>query len=236
MKKRFFYLGIVLVVVAFIAFFFAVPALAVPSQLTNVTPKSVAIAAGSFAYLPIFLNSTGIITVGYNASSQLSFYLANASAEGAITNASSQNSSVLQEATALEGNGVYLLYSLSSKGVYPYYANYSSALQAPDYQANITPMPSGHYYAGFYNPGNSVVTAAISAEPITLTQLESASGSIGTGMLAVGIIFIIGIALIVYSIFAKPKQPMTPGALSEEVTKAYDQIEKKQGGGTAKSA
>ena len=106
MKKRLFYLGIALVVAALLAFFFAVPELAVPSQLMNITPKSLAITSGSSAYVPVFLNETGIVTVGYNASSVLSFYLANASAFGSISNSSSQNASVSKLAASLEGRGV----------------------------------------------------------------------------------------------------------------------------------
>jgi hypothetical protein len=231
MKKKLFYTGIILVVAALAAFFFAVPALAVPSQLVNVTPKSVAITAGSSAYVPVFLNQTGIVTAGYNASGPLAFYLVNASAFRVIGNASSSNLSAVQEAKALEGRGVFELYANSTKGVYPYYANYSAELHAPDYQANVSPMPQGYYYVDMFNPGNAIVTAAVSVEPITVSQLQSTSGSIGDGMLIVGIIFVLGIAIIVYSVFSKPKQQAQGGGLDAEVARAYDQIEKKGAGG-----
>ncbi len=230
MKKKLFYLGLILIIAALVAFFFAVPALAVPSQLTNFTVKSIAIVGGSSASIPVFLNSSGIVAVEYNVtdSQRVSFYLADASAFGAISNASRQNMSAEQVAASLEGNGVYELYALSVNGIYPYYANYSSAVSAPDYMANVTTMRSGYYYAGFYNPSNITATIKVSAEPITLTQLESTNSSISDGMLATGILFVIGIALIVFAVFSKPKQqPAQGGGLNAEVAKAYDQIEKR---------
>lgn len=222
MEKRFIYIGI-LMIVLFLAVIFA----GVPAMLgLGFNHVSFAIAPGHDAYSMAQSNSTYLSTVVYNSSSNLDFYVANATAFNALLPYLSLNESLMNESLALEGKGMLEIINNSRIGEFPIsattaaanavlYANYNSTLAA------VEP-----YYLLFENRQPETANVLLLVTRIrNPTSNAVGFASVGIGML---VLLLFGIGFIAYGLFKKPRASNATSTVnSEDVDALYKKIEGK---------
>ena len=225
MRKNFLYLGILLLILGIILAF-ASPSFALPSQFSSPSSQIVLVNASLLGYVPMQLNQSGLVVLTFNASAPVDFYLANTTAFLQINGKSVANSSARSTAIGLEGNGVYEIYQGSTDGTFPFTT--VSGTSKPNYiVSNLSTFASGTYYAVFANSGSKTVQIELTALPISLTQLESSTSSLGTYFMVAALVFIIGIGLMVFAFISKGGKAQTEEAKDKQAQQEFDKIEGK---------
>ncbi len=219
-KRNLFYIGIVLVVLG-LGVGFVAPGSVIPSLFPSPASQSVSVAAGSVGNLPIQLNESGLIVLTFNSISKINFYVANATAFGAIGSA---GANATRTALGLEGNGVYEVYENSTSGAFPY-AGYQNTT-APNYLLNVSAMPAGTYYAAFYNGGNATAQVGITYLAISISKIQNGEASVGNYLAIAAVLFVVGVGLTVYSFIAKDTSK-EQAATDAEAAKEYAKLDKK---------
>ncbi len=223
MNKKFLYIGIMLLVLGVVVSFFSL-GVELPSQFSRPVPQSVSVGPGSTDYQALYLNQSGILEVVFNSSAPLDFYLANASAFASI-NASGSPSAARNAAIRLEGNGVFAFYADAKNGTFPYLGY--QGIARPAYASNATVvLPAGQYYSIFANNGTTAASVTIAESPITLSKLQAGSSSVIKYVGASGVMFLVGLGLIVFSFFAKGEKKAGEGGMDEEAAREYERIER----------
>lgn len=221
MRKKFLYLGILLVIVGIIVAF-ASPGFALPSQFTNPISQMLTINASMLGYMPLQLNESGLVVMMFNASAPVDFYLANTAAFLQIENKSVANSSARSEAVGLEGNGVYELYEGSGNGIFPYTT--LAGITKPNYLQNVSTLKSGTYYAVFANSGSQNALIQLTMLPVSTAQLQSSTSSLGIYFGAAFVVFIVGVGLIIFSFLSKGGKNKDD-EMDKQVAEQYDIID-----------
>ncbi len=200
------------------------------SNPDNTRTSEFGLAANSVAYVNATVPTQSFFSAVYNATEPTNFYLVNSSAFLALSPYFNSTTNLSAQARALEGRGVFDIEEGPASGAFPYQPSYAQYIPAPNYtETNATTgtssfLPNDTYYLVFRNlgPGNSTMVYSYyikSAASVSLTG----SSSFSFGMLG-GIMLVGGLALMAFSFFRRSGQGGQT-AKSEEIGKAYDQIE-----------
>lgn len=227
MNKRIIIIGIIVIILSFL-----IGTIALPNALLGIahfSNQSVSILPAHNSYLPYFINETGFIVVGYQSSTPLNFYFANASAFLILQNYMNSTLQLSQWATRLQGNGVLESIPNSKVGIFPY-SQFSSSNSTPAGSyviANASLLPAGNYYAIFQNLANS--SASVNVTSDVSTNISSQGGYIfGIGVL-IFVLFVAGIIIIVYGVIKKPKAAPEQTGSEQKVDELYKGVSKGKG-------
>ncbi len=224
MRRNFLYLGIILLVSG-IALGLSTPGFTLPTQGSNQISVGVIVNASALGYLPVRMNQSGLVILTFNSSSAVDFYFANATAFGQISVAQPAIPKARSTAMGLEGNGVYEVYTNSINGAFPYTG--FQGVATPVYLLNVSLLQAGTYYGIFANAGNKTAQIAVMAIPISLSTLQSSATSLGVYFGAAFLLFIAGIALIIFSLVSKGGQKKQD-AMDQAAANEYERIEKQE--------
>ncbi len=249
MKKKFVYIGLVLIVAAFGLLLLA------GSLLTSVASgllaeHNVTVSSMSFSYLQVILvNQTAIF--GVVSSKPVNFYVFNSTGFAVWSTEVNSGNAISGYATAvaLEGKGLLFGYHNALIGTIPYSQVLGNA--TPFYNINASRMPAGTYYAVVDNTNGSASDSITFNSTILYPSQTSAAGYASRSASAIAVLasgagffvlLIAGIALILYGFFkktpaqvagmqtqaagqAKPKGDMS----DEQIDQLYKNIKKKTG-------
>ncbi len=217
MEKKFIYIGILMLVL-----FAVVLLVAVPDALGISFGKTAfAIAPGHDAYTTASANATYFSEAVYNSTENLDFYVANATAFSTLLPYVSLNESLMNASLALEGNGMLEILNNSHIGSFPA-ANSSQVLYS---NYNAISAIAEPYYIIFQNAGNATANVIMVVSRIRNPTSDVVGfASLGAIMLA---FLLLGIGLIAYGIFKKPKTPEKDVVSKDEVDAIYKKIEDK---------
>lgn len=222
MRRNFLYIGIALIIVGIAVGLFSLQSV-VPSAFSNATVKTISVNSTALAYLPVYMNQTGLAIVYFNASSPVDFYFANATGFAAMSSAKPAN--VTSAAVGKEGKGVYEVYLNATSGAFPYTL---SGLKTPSYVANVTgAMQIGTYYAAFLGLGSGTESVVARSVVVPLSAINSTFSKVALYGGVTIVIILAGIVLIILSFVMKDKQKQEEG-MDENAKKAYEKIEKKR--------
>ncbi len=218
MEKKFIYIGILLLVLFAVVLFVAVPAaLGISFGRVNF-----AIAPGHDAYTMASANATYFSEVAYNSTENLDFYVANATAFNALLPHVSLNESLMNASLALEGKGIFEVLSNSHVGSFPA-ANSSLLLYSSYNSISVIAEP---YYLLFQNTANATANVIMVVSHARNPASDvTGFASLGTAML---VFLLLGIGLIAYGIFKKPKTPEKDVVSKDEVDALYKRMDGKQ--------
>ncbi len=243
-RKKFIYVGIVLIIVAFALLIVASSMLS--STIGSLfTEKNLTVGSAAFSYLQVPLsNQSAIVAMASHA--PVNFYIFNYTGFSmwSSTVYSGNAPSGYSTALSLEGAGLLYGYKNAVSATVPYTSSIDNV--TPFYQTNVTPLSAANstYYAVVDNTNGSAssaerinATILYQSKPSSLTQGQTASA---LGVLAAGVGFFIlliaGIVLIIYGLVKKQPQvpgmpaPQQKGNMSEEqIDQLYKDIKKKSG-------
>ena len=195
-----------------------------PNANNTVTAKAL-LAPHLIAYSPLYLNTTSFVSMGYNSSNTISFYLVNGSAFTRLLPLIDANRSLIGNATALEGKGVFFIVYNQSRGIYPYQTVYGNLFPVPTYQnTNSSVLLSGTYYLIFENDAgaNTIVAYSSLAKPASSVSII-ASSSAGFGLVGAFLV-LAGLVLMVYSFISR--RNVQEQLKQEEIDRMYSSIGK----------
>ncbi len=246
MKKKFIYIGIILLVVAFAMLVLAGSML--KSTVNNLfTQKNVTIGPAAFSYEQVQLTRQPAI-IAMISDAPVNFYVFNST--GFLRWSSSMyptnSPSGYKSALSLESAGLVYGYLGTKSATVPYSASIDNT--TPFYETNSTSLDNvtGTYYAVIDNTNGSASSAnGVKASVLyesTSSSLSSSQAASAIGVLAAGasffVLLIAGIALVIYGLVKK--QPVAPGAPSpaqqavqksdmteEQIDQLYKNIKKK---------
>lgn len=196
------------------------------SLANNTVQYSIALGPHSTENLSFGLQNSTILIVAYHTENNIpiAFYLMN---ESAFLQAGSSSSNTLMGSyESLKGKGVFEIINGSALGVFPY--QNSSILTYPDYEYNGTGILSnGTYYSVFQNTGN--LTTVVQYSTIKKLQLTADNPFIYSNLIydgTAGIIFLLGLGIVGYSLFAK-KDDKNDDAQKENIDAMYAKYSEK---------
>ncbi len=246
MKKKFIYIGVILLVVAFAMLLLAGSLL--NSTVNNLfTQKNVTVGPSAFTYEQVQLTRQPAI-IAMISDAPVNFYVFNST--GFLKWSSSMYStnapSGYRSALPLEGAGLVYGYLGTKSATIPYSASIDNT--TPFYETNSTSLDNvtGTYYAVVDNTNGSASSASgVKASVLyesTSSSLAGSQAASAVGVLAAGasffVLLIAGIALVIYGIVKK--QPIAPGEpasarqavqksnmTEEQIDQLYKNIKKK---------
>lgn len=227
MNKRIVIIGILLILISFLAGIVLTPNTF--TSIANTSLMNLSVAQGGNAYVPFVVGANGLVSVIYNSNTKLDFYFANATAFGTLGGYKNSSLTLSQWARNLYGNGVYEIVPNSANGIFPNFAATNSSLNYSYANQSLFPFAAGTYYALFENLGNQSAN-------IQMISSVSDSARVASGfsqVIKIGIVFfaalLAGIILIIYGILKKPKvAPVEPATDQKKVDEMYKGLEKKK--------
>ncbi len=250
MRKKFIYIGLILIVVAFVLLFAAASVLSSTAK-SFLTEQNITVSSMSFDKVQLLMANQSMI-VAMISTKPVNLYLFNSSGFAAWTTvlSSSNTPSGYLSALSLEGSGLLFGYSDARTATIPYESTLGN--ETPFYTNNaVTGLLSGTYYIVVDNTnGSSSYLESFNASLLYPSQTQpnehSKEDLAAGGLVVLGISFfallIAGIILIAYGIIKKPPeeaatpqqgskvplQPKEKGAMSDEqIDKLYKKLEKK---------
>lgn len=224
-------MGVLLLLIGIMFEYFSVQS--VYSNLPNYSSsatQSVAVQPKSDFFIPISISNVSILEMVYNSTEPIDFYLINSTAHNLLQKA---NSTLIENATYLHGNGLVYQIDNSSYGIFPYQENLTQA-QRPVYWAgngtgNQTLFANGTYYAVFQNYGNKSNTVFYATLNRSLSSIASSEESYSFGNIGLNIggsiSVIAGIILLIYGLLSRSKTDEKNESAEAEML--YRAIEKK---------
>ncbi len=193
--------------------------------------------ADSLQFYRMYLNASGSLEIAYNASGNLGFVVANATAFGILTN--STPNTLIGNAEKLENAGV-LEIANASRESFPYLsANSTKArnsstssnsiqLKTPIYtNAAAGLLSAGYYYAIFANNASSNVDIKLGYVTLPVSGVQNEYSSLEANGIAASAFVFLGLVLILVSVMikgGKPKQAEV--AIDHEAEELYEKIER----------
>lgn len=223
MRRNVFYLGIVLLAVGMAVFFLGLPA-EIQSQAIAPSASRLSLNALSLGYLPVILNQSGAISLTFNATSQVDFFLANASAYARMgMGASAANASAV--ALSAEGAGVFEIFQDATYGSFPFIATNVTA-NTLLYTAGTNVLPGGDYYAVFANVGNATTVVHLEYRTASVSLLQSRLNSIDIVIGVAVVLLAAGFLLVIASFMLQPKG-LQQEVMDDAAKRAYDAIDRR---------
>ncbi len=253
MRKKFVYIGAILVIVALIILVLSGSLVSLNGVLTQ---ANYTVSSGTFSYLSLQLqNRSAILLVG-RFSAPVNFYLFNATAFSKWSAAADSANALpgYQSAQNLEGAGLFFDYRNVTSVIVPYQKGAYNV--TPLYSLNVSKgFPGGTYYAVIDNtPGSPSSGSAINATILYATQGSGSSNSAISKFVyeeaAIGLAFFIlliaGIIMLIIGFIKKDKgavMQQTPAGpvptqrkagknemSDEQIDELYKKIKKKSKG------
>ncbi|MDE1850213.1 MAG: hypothetical protein KGH54_00255 [Candidatus Micrarchaeota archaeon] len=228
MNKRIVIIGVILILLAFVAGIALTPNTF--TSIANTSLMNISVAQGGNSYVPFVVGANGLVSVIYNSNARLDFYFANSTAFKTLGAYKNSSLTLSQWARNLYGNGVYEIVPNSANGIFPNFAPTNSSLNYSHANQSLFPFAAGTYYALFENLGNQSAN-------IQMISSISDSARVASGfsqVIKIGVAFfaalLAGIILIIYGILKKPKEaPVEPAAADQKkVDEMYRDVEKKK--------
>ena len=207
MIKKFAIIGIVLIILAFVAG-------GIGASLTNplsvFVQKNITVPAGNYSYLSIAVPAHADFIFEARAASPVNFYVFNGSAFAKWSSPAANLSPGISSAVSLESAGALMIEPNITDITFPTSANSTTSYVAPE--SDILNF-SHDYYFVFQNP--SILIDNVTARylpPVTNTTLRTDSKlrnlvyEYGAISVAVILILAAGVIVLIYGIIKKPKQ------------------------------
>lgn len=201
------------------------------AYLSNIPPGGISMRPNSVSYFSVPLNASAILTGTYVSSNAIDFYVLNSTAFNKMNPANSPINGILNQATSLEGKGVFYILLNGTRGVFPAQQNSTNVnVQKPFYTINSTPILSnGTYFLLFVNKMNrsTNVSYYIVAQPITPSTTRSYLSGLSSFGIVSGILFISGF-IIVFLSFLRGGKSDKEKLTESEIQNLYKKIEKRE--------
>ena len=229
MQRKLLYAGIAIIILSIAIFILSALSTQSLQNSSLQSMKNLTVEPGSFGYIQLYANGTGLNEFLVEASAGSNIFLFNASGFGlwkGNTLASPYNG--LPAALSLEGDGTMMVYTATRFAGIPPIAPYEPSYAAAGFNSSNYTIPAGTYdlvvdnINGTAPNANVLNTTVISIYGVNTTATEHIGETLSAEGAAAMLLFVVGAIILIYGILKRnPAEGSKSAITPEEVEELY---------------